>query len=164
MADLRGYVCLVTGATRGIGKGVAVTLGKCGATVYITGRTQNPCNVSVGGSLQETTDVINKYGGKAIPVAVDHSDDRQVEDLFGQINREQNGRLDILVNNVYSAVSFLSENAGIPFYDIKSVSPGEAWDIVNNTGLRNHYICSVLATRMMIEYQKTQSRVHLILV
>nr|AAW24613.1 unknown [Schistosoma japonicum] len=44
-----------------------------------------------------------------------------------------------------------------PFYDIKSVSPGEAWDIVNNTGLRNHYICSVLATRMMIEHQKKKA-------
>ncbi|CAH8875757.1 unnamed protein product [Trichobilharzia szidati] len=153
MIDLSGYVCLVTGATRGIGKGVAVALGKCGATVYITGRTLKTPNDGVGGSLQETTDDINKYGGKAIPVVVDHSNETQVTDLFNRISREQNGRLDILVNNVYSAVSFISQNIKKPFYDIRNVSPGEAWDIVNNTGLKNHYICCVLATRMMIEHQ-----------
>ncbi|VDQ13628.1 unnamed protein product [Trichobilharzia regenti] len=170
MTDLSGCVCLVTGATRGIGKGVAVALGKCGATVYITGRTLRTPNDGVGGSLQETTDDINKYGGvcdnflcmfkllllsslKAIPVVVDHSNETQVTDLFNRISREQNGRLDILVNNVYSAVSFISQNIKKPFYDIKNVSPGEAWDIVNNTGLKNHYVCCVLATRMMIEHQ-----------
>lgn len=97
------------------------------------------------------------YFQKAIPVVVDHTNDSEVENLFYQIDREQEGRLDIVVNNAYSAVTFLQENMNKPFYDIKSVSPGEAWDIVNNTGLRNHYICSVLATRMMIEHQKKKA-------
>ncbi|CAH8663248.1 unnamed protein product [Schistosoma rodhaini] len=154
MKDITGCVCLVTGATRGIGKGIAVSLGKSGATVYLTGRTSVPLSGGVGGSLQETSDIINNFGGKAIPVAVDHSNEDEIKNLFHQIDREQKGRLDIVVNNAYSAVTFIQKNMGKPYYDITDRSPGEAWDVVNNTGLKNHYICSVLATRMMIEYQK----------
>ncbi|CAH8649475.1 unnamed protein product [Schistosoma bovis] len=154
MKDLTGCVCLVTGATRGIGKGIAVSLGKSGATVYLTGRTSVPLNGGIGGSLQETSDIINNFGGKAIPVMVDHSNENEIENLFHQIDREQKGRLDIVVNNAYSAVTFLQKNMGKPYYEITDISPGEAWDVVNDTGLKNHYICSVLATRMMIEYQK----------
>ncbi|CAH8672543.1 unnamed protein product [Schistosoma rodhaini] len=157
MKDLTGCVCLVTGATRGIGKGIAVSLGKSGATVYLTGRTSVPLSGGVGGSLQETSDIINNFGGKAIPVAVDHSNEDEIRNLFHQIDREQKGRLDIVVNNAYSAVTFIQKNVGKPYYDITDRSPGEAWDVVNNTGLKNHYICSVLATRMMIEYQKLNS-------
>lgn len=64
--DLRGYICLVTGASRGIGRGIAVELGECGATVYITARTLKPKNESSGevsGSLEETAAEINKRGG-----------------------------------------------------------------------------------------------------
>lgn len=66
MKDLTGCVCLVTGATRGIGKGIAVSLGKSGATVYLTGRTSVPLNGGIGGSLQETSDIINNFGGVGI--------------------------------------------------------------------------------------------------
>ncbi|OON20559.1 hypothetical protein X801_03557, partial [Opisthorchis viverrini] len=93
---------------------------------------------------------------KAIPVVVDHSDENQITELFNRIRREQAGRLDVLVNNVYSAIPFLKESFGKTYYDIDSRSPGEAWDEVNNVGLRNHYICATLATRMMIEYQKRE--------
>ncbi|CAH8625055.1 unnamed protein product [Schistosoma intercalatum] len=120
---------------------IAVSLGKSGATVYLTGRTSVPLNGGIGGSLQETSDIINNFGGKAIPVMVDHSNENEIENLFHQIDREQKGRLDI-------------KNMGKPYYEITDISPGEAWDVVNDTGLKNHYICSVLATRMMIEYQK----------
>ncbi|VDO49901.1 unnamed protein product [Schistosoma margrebowiei] len=159
MKDLTGCVCLVTGATRGIGKGIAISLGKSGATVYLTGRTSVPLNGGVGGSLQETYSfsiVLNNryYFQKAIPVMVDHSNENEIGNLFHQIDREQKGRLDIVVNNAYSAVTFLQKNMGKPYYEITGISPGEAWDVVNDTGLKNHYICSVLATRMMIEYQK----------
>ncbi|VDO94962.1 unnamed protein product, partial [Schistosoma curassoni] len=98
MKDLTGCVCLVTGATRGIGKGIAVSLGKSGATVYLTGRTSVPLNGGIGGSLQETSNIINNFGGKAIPVMVDHSNENEIENLFHQIDREQKGRLDIVVN------------------------------------------------------------------
>ncbi|VDL57525.1 unnamed protein product, partial [Hymenolepis diminuta] len=97
--DLRGYVCLVTGASRGIGRGIAIGLGECGATVYITARTLKPKsedNQGVSGSLEETAEEVTARGGVAIPVAVDHSDDSQVANLFTRIRREQKGRLDIL--------------------------------------------------------------------
>ncbi|KAM3173962.1 hypothetical protein ACTXT7_011494 [Hymenolepis weldensis] len=159
VSDLRGYVCLVTGASRGIGRGVAIGLGECGATVYITARTLKPKSEDsqgVSGSLEETAEEITARGGVAIPVAVDHSDDSQVANLFTRIRREQKGRLDILVNNVYAGVDALTENykQQRTFWELgPDESPGVLWDSVNRVGLRNHYICSVLATRMMLDYR-----------
>ncbi|KAF6773670.1 hypothetical protein AHF37_07349 [Paragonimus kellicotti] len=140
MSHFQDYVCVVTGATRGIGRGIALGLGELGATVYITGRTDKPTDSKVGGSLEETAAEIKIRGGKAIPVVVDHADEKQVTSLFEQVRREQRGRLDVLVNNVYAAVPFLCAN--------------DVWDVVNNVGLRNHYICSTLATRIMLDYRK----------
>ncbi|VDO04839.1 unnamed protein product [Rodentolepis nana] len=159
ISDLRGYVCLVTGASRGIGRGIAIGLGECGATVYITARTLNPKNddgQGVSGSLMETAKEVTDAGGVAIPVAVDHSDDSQVANLFVRIRREQKGRLDILVNNVYAGVDVLSGNLKQQktFWELGSDElPGVFWDAVNRVGLRNHYICSVLGTRMMLDYR-----------
>ncbi|KAA3680617.1 dehydrogenase/reductase SDR family member 1 [Paragonimus westermani] len=154
MQPFHDYVCVVTGATRGIGRGIALGLGELGAIVYITGRTAKPTGSKVGGSLEETASEINFRGGKAVPVVMDHTDDKQVTSLFEQIRREQRGRLDVLVNNVYTAVPFLGVNDGKAYYEIDSCTPGEAWDLVNNAGLRNHYICSTLATRLMLDYRK----------
>ncbi|VDK37328.1 unnamed protein product [Taenia asiatica] len=156
LADLRGCVCLVTGASRGIGRGVAIGLGECGATVYITARTLKPKDESGGfvpGSLEETAAEITARGGVAIPVAVDHADDSQVANLFSRIRREQNGRLDVLVNNVYSGVGVLTTIAkeNRAFWELGAdESPAFIWDAVNRVGLRNHYICSVLAARLML--------------
>ncbi|VUZ49704.1 unnamed protein product [Hymenolepis diminuta] len=157
--DLRGYVCLVTGASRGIGRGIAIGLGECGATVYITARTLKPKSEDsqgVSGSLEETAEEVTARGGVAIPVAVDHSDDSQVANLFTRIRREQKGRLDILVNNVYAGVDTLAEHykQQRSYWELgPDESPGILWDSVNRVGLRNHYICSVLATRMMLDYR-----------
>uniref|UniRef100_A0A1I8HBT8 Dehydrogenase/reductase SDR family member 1 n=1 Tax=Macrostomum lignano TaxID=282301 RepID=A0A1I8HBT8_9PLAT len=146
--SLSGKVCLVTGATRGIGKGIALQLGEAGATVYITGRTMDPKpGAAVGGSIKETIAEIEARGGRAIGVQCDHKKDEDVKRLFEQIQQEQNGRLDLLVNNAYSAVSYIFESIGKKFWEL-DVS---AWDEVNNVGLRNHYICSVYASRMMVE-------------
>ncbi|GAB1598146.1 dehydrogenase/reductase SDR family member 1-like [Argonauta hians] len=142
---LAGYVCLVTGATRGIGKGIAVQLGEAGATVYVTGRTLNKTEKSLG-SLSETVDDINGRGGRGIPVQVDHTNDDEIARLFAKINSEQNGRLDLLVNNVYSAAASLMEQSGKPFWE----QPISIWDDCNVVGLRNHYVCSVHAAKMMV--------------
>uniref|UniRef100_A0ABM0MA79 Dehydrogenase/reductase SDR family member 1-like n=1 Tax=Saccoglossus kowalevskii TaxID=10224 RepID=A0ABM0MA79_SACKO len=91
---------------------------------------------------------VEERGGTCIPVKCDHTDDKQVEELFDKINKEQNGRLDLLVNNAYAAVKTLSQ----PGFSAKSfweLEP-ELWDTVNNVGLRGHYVASVFAARMMV--------------
>ena len=145
--SLAGKVCIVTGATRGIGKGIALQFGEKGAKVYITGRTLDPPKGSkVGGSLKDTAEEIRARGGDCIPVQCDHSKDDDIERLFEQVKRENDGQLDVLVNNAYSAVNAIFSNMGVKFWD----TPVSMWDTVNNVGLRNHYICSVYAARMMV--------------
>ncbi len=147
MKHLEGKVTLVTGATRGIGKGIAIGLGEAGATVYVTGRSLNKSNASneVSGSLAETQSAVEEVGGVCIPVQVDHSDSEQVRLLFERIQDEQNGRLDLLVNNAYSGVQALRDAYGKPFWDCEP----SLWDACNNVGLSSHYVASVFAAGMM---------------
>jgi len=88
---LSGKVCVVTGASKGIGRGIAVQLGGNSGTVYLTGRSEN--------SLMSVAEEIRHRGGEAIPVVVDHSNDNEVKRLFEKVKKENNGRLDVLVNN-----------------------------------------------------------------
>lgn len=149
--NLVGKIALVTGATRGIGKGIAIALGEAGATVYITGRTLVANNNDViGGSLQETETAIIEAGGVCISVQVDHSNDQEIKELFARIEREQNGQLDILVNNVYGGVQRLRNEFGKPFWECEP----NFWDAANNVGLRSHYVASVYAARMMTKRQE----------
>lgn len=151
MKHLEGKVTLVTGATRGLGKGIAIGLGEAGATVYITGRRLNSSNAENGipGSLNDTQLAVEQAGGVCIPVCVDHSDDEQVRLLFERIQDEQ-GQLDLLVNNAYSGVQALGDANGKPFWD----SEPSFWDACNNVGLRSHYVASVFAARMMTQHQQ----------
>ena len=147
--NLKGKVALVTGASRGIGKGIAIGLGESGALVYITGRSVNQTNSidSISGSLLETKTAIEKVGGICIAVPVDHSDDEQIKSLFEQIDREQNGQLDLLVNNAYGGVRSLISSNGKPFWE----SDISLWDACNQVGLRSHYVASHFAAKMMTE-------------
>jgi NAD(P)-dependent dehydrogenase (short-subunit alcohol dehydrogenase family) len=151
MKNLEGRVTLVTGATRGLGKGIAIGLGEAGATVYITGRRLNSSNTENGipGSLNDTQLAVEQAGGVCIPVCVDHSDDEQVRLLFERIQDEQ-GQLDLLVNNAYSGVQALGDANGKPFWE----SEPSFWDACNNVGLRSHYVASVFAARMMTQHQQ----------
>jgi NAD(P)-dependent dehydrogenase (short-subunit alcohol dehydrogenase family) len=151
MKHLEGKVTLVTGATRGIGKGIAIGLGEAGATVYITGRSldSSNCGDNISGSLSDTQEAVEEAGGVCIPVQVDHSDDEQVRLLFERIQDEQ-GHLDVLVNNVYSGVQALGNANGKPFWE----SEPSFWDACNNVGLRSHYVASVFAARMMTQHQQ----------
>lgn len=144
---LEGKIALVTGATRGLGKGIAVGLGEAGATVYITGRTLESNDRS--GSLLETHSAVTAAGGICIPVQVDHSDDEQVRLLFDRIQDEQ-GKLDVLVNNVFSGVQALTDAYGKGFWECEP----NFWDACNNVGLRSHYVASVFAARMMTQHQQ----------
>src|SRR5262245_25566236 len=101
MAALSGKVAVVTGASRGVGKGIALALGSEGATVYVTGRTVESGTAPLPGTVGQTAAEIDERGGKGIAVQVDHARDEQVAALFDRVKQEQ-GRLDILVNNVIS--------------------------------------------------------------
>lgn len=144
--SLSGKVALVTGATRGIGKGIALQLSQAGAFVYVTGRTLKPKGEGAGGSLHETVEEMKARGGDGAGIQCDHSKDEDIVNLFNRIDVEQNGQLDILVNNAYSAVNSIVTTIGVPFWE----QPMSTWDEVNNVGLRNHYLCTVLASQRMV--------------
>jgi NAD(P)-dependent dehydrogenase (short-subunit alcohol dehydrogenase family) len=99
---LSGKVALVTGATRGAGRGIAVALGEAGATVYCTGRTtgERRSEYDRPETIEETGDLVSTAGGQGIPVAVDHLRPDQVAALVRQIDAER-GRLDVLVNDIW---------------------------------------------------------------
>lgn len=99
---LSGAVAVVTGASRGAGRGIARVLGDAGATVYVTGRSVRgrPTTDGMAGTVDETAEEIAARGGVGIPVRVDHMDNAQVEALFARVRREH-GHLDLLVNSAF---------------------------------------------------------------
>ena len=138
--NLSGKVALVTGASRGIGRGIALQLGEAGATVYITGRKAS--------DLEKTCDEVKARGAhSAVAVVMDHGQDAEVEALFERIKKEQRGQLDICVNNAYAGVGAIMESNGKKFHE----TPVGIWDQINGVGLRNHYLCTVYASRMMVK-------------
>jgi NAD(P)-dependent dehydrogenase (short-subunit alcohol dehydrogenase family) len=151
MKSLEGQVALVTGASRGVGKGVALGLGEAGATVYITGRTteEGKAAVSLPGTIYQTAKEVCELGGTCIAIRCDHVDDDQVRDLFQRIYAEQN-RLDILVNNVWGGYEFY--NDGTEFWNETGfwTAPLSRWDKSFQAGVRAHYVASVLAAPIMI--------------
>jgi NAD(P)-dependent dehydrogenase (short-subunit alcohol dehydrogenase family) len=139
--DRPPIVAVVTGASRGAGKGIATALGQSGATVYVTGRSRLPTDSPYGGTIAETAALVDEAGGKGVPVAVDHADDEAVADLFAQV-RGDHGRLDILVNNAAKLVG-LTSHAG--FWE----KPLDAVDLIT-VGLRSHYVASFHAAPLLI--------------
>lgn len=103
MTALNGKVAVVAGATRGAGRAIAVQLGASGAVVYCTGRTtrQDKSDMNRSETIEETAELVTQAGGIGIAVQVDHTDPEQVERLFERVAREREGRLDILVNDVW---------------------------------------------------------------
>jgi NAD(P)-dependent dehydrogenase (short-subunit alcohol dehydrogenase family) len=142
---LAGKVALVTGASRGIGKGIALVLAEQGATVYITGRTVNEGDYylpgTVGGTAAECDERGHGSGGSGVPVACDHGDDAAVAALFERIASEQ-GRLDILVNNAFTLSDDLLESKG--FWE-KPLSNLEMWDV----GVKSNYVAAWHAAKIM---------------
>ncbi len=142
MGVLDGRVAIVTGASRGIGKGCALELGAAGAVVYVTGRTVREGSAPLPGSVGATVEEILGAGGKAVAVACDHRDDAQVETLFERVADEQ-GRLDVLVNNAFLIPKELT--SGRPFWEL----PLSNWDDMIDVGTRSAYVASVFAARRM---------------
>ena len=131
MGNERPRIAVVTGATRGIGRGIAAALGERGWVVYVTGRTAGPGERTV----DATARLVERSGGTGIPVRVDHSDDEQVAALFRQVADER-GHLDLLVNNVYKIPDPPAWTGG--FWE----HPVSIWDDQVGIGLRAHYVAS----------------------
>lgn len=142
MAALAGKVAVVTGASRGIGKGIALALADEGATVYVTGRTVAPGSQPLPGTVGETALEVDRRGGRGIAVQVDHADDGQVAALFEQVKREQ-GRLDILVNNAIAIPAELTRPGA--FWE----KPISNWEMID-VGLRSNYVAAWHAAHIMV--------------
>jgi len=140
MPNLNGKVALVTGASRGIGKGIAQELLNFGATVYITGRTV------------EDMQYVRASDVNGIAIVCDHRDDLQVETAFSKIRDEQ-GRLDILVNNVWGGYENMMEGEQFTWMQPFWQQPLWRWDSMFGAGVRAHYVASCFAARMMTAQQ-----------
>jgi dehydrogenase/reductase SDR family member 1 len=138
---LSGQVALVTGASKNIGKGIALEVGAAGATVYVTARTLKDTSGALG-SLERTVAEINAAGGEAVPVQCDHRDDASVARVFEQIT-ERHRRLDLLVN---VASPDFSAMVGRPFWELDLNDMTSCLDV----GPRSNYVTTVFAARMMI--------------
>lgn len=141
MGRLSGKVAVVTGASRGIGRGTALALASEGATVYVTGRTVSAGTSPLPGTVGETAADCDARGGKGIAVQVDHADPEQINRLFEQVKAEQDC-IDILVNNVMAIPPEMTTNVG--FWN-KPLSNWEIWD----TGIRGAYIAAWHAAQVM---------------
>lgn len=142
MSLSKDRVALVSGASRGAGKGIALALGATGATVYVTGRTRSEGDAQLPGTVYATAEEIGKRGGTGIPVVCDHSDDAQVESLFKQVERDS-GTLDILVNNAFTIPAGLTDKG--PFW-AKPLALQSMFDV----GMRSAYVASYYAAPLLI--------------
>ncbi len=139
---LADRVAVVTGASRGAGKGIALALGALGARVYVTGRTRREGDASLPGTIDATAEAISDAGGQGIAVPCDHRDDGAVAALFERVESEA-GRLDILVNNATFLHDQLIEDGA--FWE----KPLELVDILD-VGLRSAYVASHHAAPLMV--------------
>ena len=107
---LAGKVALVAGGSRAAGRGIAVELGRAGATVYVTGRTtrEQQSEMKRPETIEETAELVTAAGGVGIPVRVDHLEHDQVKALVERIDAEQ-GRLDVLVNDIWGGDLYYQE-------------------------------------------------------
>ena len=147
MKPLHGKVAVVSGATRGAGRAIAVTLGEAGATVYVTGRSSRG-NLSPMGrpeTIEETAEMVSARGGQGIPARVDHTVESEVQALFERVRAEQNGRLDILVNDVWGGDSLVEW--GMPFWE-QNMKTGQK---LLHQAVDSHFITSRYGAPLMVE-------------
>jgi NAD(P)-dependent dehydrogenase (short-subunit alcohol dehydrogenase family) len=143
-------VAVVTGASRGAGRGIAVALGSHGYTVYVTGRTQRSGESSLGGTIHDTAAAVTAAGraggrgGKGVPVRVDHRDDAQTAALFDRVRADE-GRLDVLVNN--AALIHDELQRPVPFWEKALSASTDLLDV----GLRSSLVASYYAAPLLVQ-------------
>ncbi|MDE2890412.1 MAG: SDR family NAD(P)-dependent oxidoreductase [Gemmatimonadota bacterium] len=149
MKTLVNRVAVVTGASRGGGKGIATALGEAGATVYVTGRSfrGNRTTDIPNETIEDTAETVTQLGGVGTPVQVDHTIDEQVEGLFSRVMKEQ-GRLDLLVNNAW-----VGYEMGDGFWGRKRFweLPMRQWELMHGAGLRSHMTAARGAISIMLD-------------
>ncbi len=144
--NLKDRVAIVAGATRGAGRGIAIELGAAGATVYCTGRSVRDKTTGRPETIDETADLVSRAGGVGAAVQVDHTQPAQVEALFQRIAKEQNGRLDIVVNDIWGGDELTQW--GVPFWE-HSLSAGLTMleRAIDTHIITSHYAAPLLVQR-----------------
>ena len=155
MSALRGKIALVTGASRGVGKGVALGLGEAGATVYVMGRTVSEPSApeQLPGTIHSTAATVTALGGRGIAIRCDHSDDIATQNAFNCVLAEA-GRLDILVNSAWGGYERMVENGRFSWPDPFWQQPSWRWDAMFESGVRAAYMASACAARIMIQQRR----------
>ena len=152
MSELDNKIALVTGASRGIGKGIAIALAKSGATIYITGRTENEKHntTKLSGTIYETEKLIIANGGKCKAIRCDHTNDQEVVMVFNHIFEIHN-KIDILVNSVWGGYEYLNDGTEFWLEEGFWDSPISRWDKMFSSGVRAAYFASSQAAQKMTE-------------
>ncbi|WP_135555361.1 SDR family oxidoreductase [Paenibacillus cymbidii] len=147
MKPLQGKVALVAGATRGAGRAIALALGEAGATVYCTGRSVkgSPSDIGRTETIDETAELIVARGGVAYAVRTDHTSEADVKALFERVAAEQDGKLDILVNDIWGGEKLTEW--GVPFWE-HSLSKGLT---MLERAIDTHLITSHYAAPLMVK-------------
>lgn len=159
---LKDCVAVVTGASRGAGRGMALELGAAGATVYVTGRSTRaqPAGSygqllslsgmdAVPGSIDDTADEVTRQGGRGIAVRCDHTQEDEVAALFARVAHEA-GRIDLLVNNAWGGHESFNGVFDAPFWE----HPLANWDAMFDRGVRNHLLAGRCAAPLMVRQKK----------
>jgi NAD(P)-dependent dehydrogenase (short-subunit alcohol dehydrogenase family) len=146
-ADLPRTVALVTGASRGVGRGIAHELGAAGATVYVTGRsTAGDRTDDLAGTVEGTAELVTAAGGTGVGVVCDHTDDAAVAALFDRIEDEDGG-LDLLVNCAWGGYEGYDGTFDDPFW----TQPVTRWDAMFDAGVRAAFVASQHAVGPMLD-------------
>jgi len=146
--SLQGKVAVVTGASRGAGRGIALVLGEAGATVYVTGRSvqDQPTTENLPGTIEDTAEAVRARGGTGIAVRCDHAVDSDVEQLFARVQQEE-GRIDLLVNNAWGGYEQHDyRKFSAPFHE----QPLRHWDGMFTAGVRAALVASRFAVSLML--------------
>ena len=153
-ANLKERICLVTGASRGVGRGVALGLAEAGATVHITGRTlregEHPEGIDRGGSLAAVVEASARYDGTVVAHRVDHSSDEETEAVVRQVIADE-GRLDVLVNSAWGGYERMVEGDQFTWVDPLWKQPMWRWDAMMDVGVRSAYCGIRVAAETMAQ-------------